>query len=63
MITYMFLGAYLLILLALGLWIASTGIPDVNEYDSAAVFFVWTLRVAYLCLLAYTMFELGIYNS
>lgn len=59
MVGYMFLGAWLLTLIILGIIVISTGIPYEESDDGSMTFIVWFAKMFYLLLLASTMYELG----
>lgn len=59
MIGYIFLDAWLLTLVILGIIVVSTGIPEEeSEYDMKPRA-VWCAKMTYLVLLAGTMYKMG----
>lgn len=56
MIEYMLLGAWLLVLIVLGVLVITTGMPDINDNDYAAA---WVVKAIYLVLLSVTMYQMG----
>ena len=63
MIDYMVLGAWCLVLIALGFVVVSTGLPEDNGNTSEEIFLVWCLKVVYLIALAVTMYKMGAHFS
>lgn len=60
MIAYMWLGAWILTLIILGIIVVSTGLPsDETGNNGDAVMVAWAGKVLYLFLLAMTFYKMG----
>lgn len=60
MIEYMLLGAWLLVLLILGVIVTATGMPGHHDDEYAAA---WVVKMIYLVLLSVTMYKMGAHFS
>lgn len=64
MIGYMWLGAWILTLIILGLIVVSTGLPDDGTgNNNGEIFIAWGGKVFYLIALAWTFYEMGAHFS
>jgi len=60
MIEYMFLGAWILTLIILGIIVISTGLPDDGAGNNGdEVMVAWAGKLLYLFLLAITFYKMG----
>lgn len=60
MFGYMWLGAWLLTLVIIGIIVISTGLPDDGTGDSfGETFVVWSAKIIYLIVLAITFYKMG----
>lgn len=60
MFGYMWLGAWLLTLVILGIVVVSTGLPDDGTgNDGVEMYSAWGGKVFYLIALAWTFYEMG----
>lgn len=55
----MWLGAWILTLVILGIVVISTGLPDENHADDNEIIVIWLIKLMYLGVLATTFYSLG----